>query len=71
MLTVTDTLIISQLDYYNPLYLGLPLETIWEVTGSGVYSFRCSQVSQDVSLLHKLYRLPVSFWVQLELPLKD
>lgn len=70
MLTVTDTLIISQLDYYNALYLGLSLETIWEVTGSGVYILGCSQVSQDIPLLYKLCRLPVSFWVQLELSLK-
>lgn len=71
--SVTQALVVSCLDYCNALYLGLPLKCIQKLqlvqsaearTLLGVHRMACV-----TSLLHKLYWLPVWFYV-LVMPFK-
>lgn len=63
MLTVTQALVISWLDYCNMLYLGLPLKTIWKFQlFQNVTVHTVTETPHARLLLHELHGLPVTFW---------
>lgn len=67
LLSDTHPLVISEMDYYNVLYIGQVLKSIWKLQlVQNVAVLGVPAVVHVTPLLHKLHWVAVCFWIQIK-----